>query len=223
MHEPLKRGLADRPPTPDDALDAFAARVAGPLRDAEPAGTGLRAHVMASVRADAARARERRGAGAWWRRSFTLRLTPVTGLALAAGIAAVALVGAEVLREARHVGTAPAQVAAAGGTGAPAAHTDTLHVVRFVIVAPEAASIALVGDFNGWDRSALQLTRHPDGDDVWTATVSLPAGRHEYAFVVDGERWVADPNAPTTAEDEFGVRSSVVTVRPTGPGPTRSS
>jgi hypothetical protein len=44
--------------------------------------------------------------------------------------------------------------------------------------------------------------------------VRLPAGRHEYAFLVDGERWVADPNAPSSIEDEFGVESSVVTVDP---------
>jgi hypothetical protein len=41
--------------------------------------------------------------------------------------------------------------------------------------------------------------------------VPLEPGRHEYAFVVDGERWLADPAAPTTGGD-FGTPNSVVTV-----------
>jgi 1,4-alpha-glucan branching enzyme len=90
---------------------------------------------------------------------------------------------------------------------------DTVQLVRFIFVATDARSVALVGDFNGWDRSAVRLTRSGTGG-VWSATVRLPAGRHEYAFLVDGERWVADPNAPSSIEDEFGVESSVVTVDP---------
>jgi hypothetical protein len=39
----------------------------------------------------------------------------------------------------------------------------------------------------------------------------LPAGRHEYAFLVDGERWVTDPSA-ATQRDEFGQESSVVRI-----------
>jgi hypothetical protein len=42
-------------------------------------------------------------------------------------------------------------------------------------------------------------------------SIALTPGRHEYAFVVDGERWVADPFALTT-RDEFGQESSVVRV-----------
>ena len=42
-------------------------------------------------------------------------------------------------------------------------------------------------------------------------SVSLPltAGRYEYAFVVDGKRWIADPSLPT-AHDEFGGEHSVL-------------
>jgi len=46
---------------------------------------------------------------------------------------------------------------------------------------------------------------------VWTATLTLPAGQHQYAFVVDGARWVPDPGAPAI-DDGFGRRNSVLTL-----------
>jgi hypothetical protein len=39
----------------------------------------------------------------------------------------------------------------------------------------------------------------------------LPAGQHQYAFVVDGARWVADPGAPAV-DDGFGRRNSVLSL-----------
>ena len=37
--------------------------------------------------------------------------------------------------------------------------------------------------------------------------LALPAGQHQYAFVVDGARWVVDPGAPAV-DDGFGRRNS---------------
>jgi 1,4-alpha-glucan branching enzyme len=42
---------------------------------------------------------------------------------------------------------------------------------QFLIVAPEARSIAVEGGFNDWAGSRTQMTRSPDG--VWTASVLL--------------------------------------------------
>ena len=83
---------------------------------------------------------------------------------------------------------------------------DTL---QFVLVAPQAASVALVGDFNDWDpaRSPMQ-TAH----GVWATVVRLAPGRYRYAFLVNGVEWRADPSAPAAKDDEFGTPSSVVTV-----------
>jgi hypothetical protein len=39
----------------------------------------------------------------------------------------------------------------------------------------------------------------------------MPPGRHEYAFIVDGKRWTADPFAPPRS-DEFDTSSSVIVV-----------
>ncbi len=82
--------------------------------------------------------------------------------------------------------------------------------VRFVLYAPGARRVAVAGTFNQWDRSAAPLV--PAGTSgVWTTTLALPVGQHQYAFVVDDERWVVDPAAPAV-DDGFGRRNSVVAV-----------
>ena len=86
----------------------------------------------------------------------------------------------------------------------------SLVTVRFVLVAPDAREVSLAGTFNQWDAHATPLVR-TGSTGVWTATLTLPAGQHQYAFVVDGERWVPDPGAPAV-DDGFGRRNSVLTL-----------
>ena len=80
---------------------------------------------------------------------------------------------------------------------------------QFVLVAPQAASVSLVGDFNDWDpaRAPMQTAQ-----GVWATVVRLAPGRYRYAFLVNGVEWRADPGAPAAKDDEFGTPSSVVTV-----------
>jgi len=86
--------------------------------------------------------------------------------------------------------------------------------VRFVLYAPGARRVAVAGTFNQWDRSAAPLV--PAGTSgVWTTTLALPVGQHQYAFVLDGARWVVDPAAPAV-DDGFGRRNSVVAVTTRG-------
>jgi len=82
--------------------------------------------------------------------------------------------------------------------------------VRFMLHAPGAKSVSVAGTFNQWDQSAAPLIPAGTGG-VWTTTLALPVGQHQYAFVVDGRRWVADPAAPAV-DDGFGRRNSVVAV-----------
>lgn len=136
----------------------------------------------------------------WWRRQWTIRLTPLGGLALAAGLAALVLAG-------RLVGRGPAaQPPVALAAGAAAGSQPT----QFVFVAPEASVVMLVGDFNDWNMTATPLTR-AEGDGVWHVTVPLAPGRYRYTFVVDSTVWRSDPEAPST-EDEYGRPNSVVTI-----------
>jgi hypothetical protein len=83
--------------------------------------------------------------------------------------------------------------------------------VEFVFVAPTARNVSLVGDFNGWDVTATPM-RRTDGRATWSVSVPLAAGRHVYAFVVDGSDWVTDPQAPLSPEQWYGQRNSVVVV-----------
>lgn len=80
---------------------------------------------------------------------------------------------------------------------------------QFVLVAPRATSVALVGDFNDWDpaRAPMQTA-----EGVWATTIPLAPGRYRYAFLVNGVEWRADPDAPRARDDEFGTPSSVITV-----------
>jgi len=153
----------------------------------------------------------------WYRRSFTLTVTPLRMIALAAGICLVvsaSIVGVHALlatRTARAVAAAPSVMRTAPAT------TDTVYVMRFVYEAssadPSIRQVSVVGDFNGWSKGATPLVRS-GAPGVWTATVTLPRGRHEYAFVLhtsEGERWLADPATPPV-RDEFGTETSVVVV-----------
>jgi hypothetical protein len=82
--------------------------------------------------------------------------------------------------------------------------------VRFEFTLPNAVrEVALVGDFNGWDTDATPMIRQGT-DGTWSARVPLEPGRHAYAFVVDGQRWVVDPLAPQTDDSGFGPTNAVV-------------
>jgi len=128
-----------------------------------------------------------------------LRLRPVVwagALAIAAGVALL------LLARAPAVTPVPAAPVASGAR-------DSVFV-RFVLYAPGARHVALAGTFNQWDLNAAPLAR-AGSSGVWTTTLALPVGQHQYAFVVDGERWVADPAAPAI-DDGFGRRNSMVAV-----------
>lgn len=83
-------------------------------------------------------------------------------------------------------------------------------LVRFAVRAPAARSVALAGDFNDWDRQSVRLQR--GADDQWHALVPLEPGVYQYMFVVDGERWIADPSATERLDDGFGQQNSVVRI-----------
>lgn len=82
--------------------------------------------------------------------------------------------------------------------------------VQFVLVAPAARTVTLVGDFNGWDPGAAPLLRDRAG--IWSGTVTLPPGRHAYAFIVDDSVWTPDPRVPRSDDADFGRPNSVVVV-----------
>lgn len=208
MHDDQNDGLSR-------ADDEFARQLAAPLRAPEPLGDAFDERVMAAIRRECA-ADASRAPVPLWRRRRAVALTPVAWMALAAGFAGiVSLATLSIARAGAHANSTA--VAAADAPVGPRARlasyspaTDTVYVVRFVLADARAHTVTLLGDFNAWAKHATPLTS-TGKPGVWSAQVALAPGRHEYAFLVDGKRWVADPAAEHHADD-FGTQSSVVTV-----------
>lgn len=97
-----------------------------------------------------------------------------------------------------------------GAAATLAAVTASTVGVRFAVMAPGVKRVSLVGDFNRWDADATPLHIGRDGQ-TWTTVLPLTAGRHAYAFVIDGEV-VRDPTAPAAPDANFGVTNSMVLV-----------
>ncbi|HEX7052025.1 MAG TPA: isoamylase early set domain-containing protein [Longimicrobiales bacterium] len=137
----------------------------------------------------------------------TVRLRPIT-LLVVSGVAALVLF----VWPRGEPPVVPAPVTAAAPRSAPPARAgEEMIYVQFVFAGADARSVALAGDFNGWDTQRNPL-RDPDGDGIWTGTFAIPPGLHKYMFVVDGDRWVTDPRAERYVDDGFGMRNALITV-----------
>ncbi|HWX22618.1 MAG TPA: isoamylase early set domain-containing protein [Candidatus Binatia bacterium] len=86
---------------------------------------------------------------------------------------------------------------------------NTAKPVNFYCAAPTAASVVLVGDFNGWDATSHPMQRQVDG--CWSLQVQLTHGHHRYRFLVDGKP-VLDPRGTGIARNERNERVSLVAV-----------
>jgi len=197
----------------DPRLEWIVAELRRPV-EVDPAG---RMRLLELLREEPRPHRE----GAPWRwilRPRPVSLTPLATSALAAGLVGLGvLLG---LRAGRHLDDAGGELASrAGAVDAPAVRVDRVvsrpdvmpsdGTVKFVLVAPQAAQVSVVGDFNGWNPSATPMQRT---GGTWVITVPLQPGRHLYAFVLNGNQWMPDPAAPLAPEDGFGVSNSVVLV-----------
>jgi hypothetical protein len=163
-------------------------RTAAPHGDAPP---WLEQRVMAEIAVLPARGPVRRALD-WLVRPASVRMSPLVG-ALAA--AALVLLFVRQPREAE-----PLLDPAAG----PVVY------VQFSLVAPNASSVSVAGDFSDW-QPAFSL-EDPDGDGVWTARVPVEPGVYAYMFLVDDTSWQTDPNAGRYQDDGFGNQNAVLAV-----------
>jgi hypothetical protein len=198
---------------PEDV--AFAKRIAASLRAPERVNPSFEERLMEKVRIEGAELYPGLGSAdaSWWRRKRVVRMSPLSGMALAAGIAGVIAVSS--LAIGSRIGAPGEKVAQ---NVKPAATRDTVQVMRFVFVDSRASTVELVGDFNAWTKGSTALTLS-GAPGVWAVSVPLTPGRHEYAFIINGTRWVADPLAVTTSDD-FGTESSVIRVASPGKSQT---
>lgn len=88
-------------------------------------------------------------------------------------------------------------------------YNDEYITVRFELKAPQAQSVYLVGDFSDWNASIYPMLHENNG--IWGIEVRLKKGElYRYNFLVDGDKWIADPSNSGTAEDGFGGTSSLI-------------
>ena len=154
---------------------------------------------------------ERKSSTPWILRPRTLYVSPLAGLAVAAGL--VAIITMSVMRT-----VPPTAVASADNPEfvlppttlvTPVAAAPKTFAEPFTYIDGSAKSVTVVGSFNDWDTTKNVLSRSADG--VWSTTIMLTPGRYEYQLVVDG-KWIADPTAQRTAVSEFGEANSVLIV-----------
>ena len=186
----------------DRLLNAF--RAESPRREAPP---WLETRVMAEIEALPEPGVLNRFV-TWLVNPRQVRLSPLMVGATMAAMATVLFLG---LRESAPGGSVLGpgeELAIPAGLGAE--KSESVVLVQFVLEAPGAISVAVAGDFDGWEGShGLSDT---DGDGVWTGRVPVKPGVHAYMFLVDGSTWMTDPRADRYAEDGFGNQNAVLAV-----------
>lgn len=81
----------------------------------------------------------------------------------------------------------------------------------FVFHDDGAETVSVAGEFNGWSGTASPLARNSSG--LWSTEIVLPrAGRFEYKFIINGRRWIEDPNNGMKAPDNHGGLNSVLVI-----------
>jgi len=156
---------------------------------------------------------ERRAKAPWYRRSLSFHAS-LGGLAAAAAIGAIAAVGVMATRDSGGPQVASTVidtplVPVSTSSGEPGA---VLRETQFIMVAPTASSVSVVGHFNDWDMAAAPMV-YDSVHGAWSVTIPLPPGRHEFQYVIDGKQRVNDPTLPQVSSD-FGSPNSVITIYP---------
>ncbi len=177
------------------AIDVYTNRLAVPGREVDRA-------VMAVLREQRRSPARKRSVWRWIVQPQDFRVRPMLAAAvvlLAVGLSAVVLPRGRV--------PTPDTVSAASGASTV--------LVQFELRATDAQRVALAGSFNDWNGDVIPLVKN-SATGVWTVTVALAPGEHQYLFVIDGEQWIPDPRAHAQVDDGFGERNSVITVGPRG-------
>ncbi len=71
--------------------------------------------------------------------------------------------------------------------------------------------VHVIGDFNGWDRTAEPMTWDPL-NRYFAIELFLAPGKYQYKLLLDKEEVTSDPGNPELVDDGFGGRNSVLTV-----------
>lgn len=87
--------------------------------------------------------------------------------------------------------------------------------VNLSFVSEPGHEVLIAGTFNDWEiedkKKAKVMKEDAENAGNYNITMFLPAGEHEFKYVVDGE-WVRDPNVETVKANPFGSYNMVLTV-----------
>lgn len=81
--------------------------------------------------------------------------------------------------------------------------------IAFLTQVEGAKEVVLTGDFTGWAKDRIRLSRGPSGE--WTGSVDLAPGEYQYRLLVDGQ-WRDDPDAKARVANSFGTENCVLTI-----------
>ncbi len=89
------------------------------------------------------------------------------------------------------------------------AGNDAPVIITFLLHAPAAKKIEVIGNFNGWESDSTQL-KGPDAAGNWRATIAIPDDVRtiRYLYLVDGKTVVLDPAYPAV-NDDFGGKNNL--------------
>lgn len=190
----------------DSELHPYVELIAREARRPVVSDPAARERLMAAIRAEPVPS-PRRFSRVWERlvQPRVFSLSPVGSALIAAGLVGIGVFAGKFVNNRDDLSRVGPPLRQAAVQQLPVS-TDS--VVQFVYVAPQAKTVSIVGDFNGWDATKAPLARVTNNTGLWTVTLPLSVGRHLYSFVVDGT-WQPDPGAPRDPDDGFGHANSV--------------
>jgi hypothetical protein len=180
----------------DDSLKTIAGHIAQ-LQDSDPP-QGLTASVMRHVQAGK---RNRRHTLAWRLRAI---LAPIPVRIVPVGAAVAMIIGTLIMY---------------GGLIGGKTEMEVLHhhpnivskTIVFRLVNPMAREVAVIGTFNHWNPLGYKMERE-NTDAPWELRLDLSSGEYAYAFLIDGQWVVPDPNSLWQQDDGFGNSNSKLIV-----------
>lgn len=81
--------------------------------------------------------------------------------------------------------------------------------IIFEYYAPQAKKVELAGTFNDWNSSKTPLKKDKEGK--WKVSLTLPPGRYEYRYFVDGV-WQNDQRPVECVPNPFGTWNCVLQI-----------
>jgi 1,4-alpha-glucan branching enzyme len=82
--------------------------------------------------------------------------------------------------------------------------------IEFLLYAPQAQEVSLLGDFNQWDGEKYPMKKGKAG--AWEKVLRLIPGNYEYKYMVDGQ-WHEDPGNNQNRLNIFGTYNNLLTVK----------